>query len=75
LASSAGILIIDGGGPQVMIDSHTQRSRGFGFVTFDSCDPVEEGMKRQDHNIDGKNVEIKKAFPKVSPTLSRSRRG
>ena len=41
---------------QIMLDHNTQRSRGFGFVTFDSSGPVDEIMKRRDHSIKGKEV-------------------
>ena len=52
----------------VMIDNQTQRSRGFGFVTFDASGPVDEIMRRRDHSLKGKEVEIKKAFPKGGGT-------
>ncbi|KAL5665307.1 hypothetical protein ACJX0J_025415, partial [Zea mays] len=50
---------------QIMLDHSTGRSRGFGFVTFESEDSVErvisEGRMR---DLGGKQVEIKKAEPK-----------
>ncbi|KAL6888221.1 hypothetical protein ACP4OV_009247 [Aristida adscensionis] len=50
---------------QIMLDHSTGRSRGFGFVTFESVDSVEavisEGRMR---DLGGKQVEIKKAEPK-----------
>ncbi|VAI45598.1 unnamed protein product [Triticum turgidum subsp. durum] len=50
---------------QIMVDHSTGRSRGFGFVTFESEDSVErvisEGRMR---DLGGKQVEIKKAEPK-----------
>jgi RNA-binding protein Musashi len=41
---------------QIMLDHNTQRSRGFGFVTYDSPGPVDDIMRRADHSIKGKEV-------------------
>ena len=41
---------------QIMLDHNTQRSRGFGFVTYDSPGPVDDIMQRRDHSIKGKEV-------------------
>jgi RNA recognition motif-containing protein len=41
---------------QIMLDHNTQRSRGFGFVTFDGPGPVDDIMQRRDHSIKGKEV-------------------
>jgi RNA recognition motif-containing protein len=49
---------------KVMVDPKTQRSRGFGFVTFDRPEPVDEIMHRSDHIIKGKEVEVKRAVPR-----------
>eukprot|EP00281_Chroomonas_sp_CCMP1168_P012320 CAMPEP_0206281342 /NCGR_PEP_ID=MMETSP0047_2-20121206/39078_1 /ASSEMBLY_ACC=CAM_ASM_000192 /TAXON_ID=195065 /ORGANISM="Chroomonas mesostigmatica_cf, Strain CCMP1168" /LENGTH=244 /DNA_ID=CAMNT_0053711499 /DNA_START=15 /DNA_END=746 /DNA_ORIENTATION=+ len=46
----------------VMTDKETNRSRGFGFITFTSHHPVDEIMKRKDHTLKEKMVEVKKAF-------------
>ncbi|XP_062517143.1 uncharacterized protein LOC134192419 [Corticium candelabrum] len=48
----------------LMIDPSTKRMRGFGFVTFDSEDCVEEVCKEHFHSIKGKTVEAKKAVPR-----------
>lgn len=48
----------------VMHDNVTHRPRGFGFVTFDSEDSVEEVMQQQYHELSGKLVEVKRAIPK-----------
>ncbi len=46
-----------------MYDKKTNRSRGFGFVTFET----EEGIRavlNQEHELMGKWVEIKRAEPR-----------
>ncbi|MQL80225.1 hypothetical protein Taro_012685 [Colocasia esculenta] len=49
----------------IMLDHKTGRSRGFGFVTFESEDSVEEVISQgKMHTLGGKQVEIKKAEPK-----------
>jgi len=47
----------------IMIDHTTNRSRGFGFVTYDSEDAVDAVLART-HTINGKVIECKKAVPK-----------
>ncbi|XP_078428962.1 heterogeneous nuclear ribonucleoprotein 1-like isoform X2 [Wolffia australiana] len=50
---------------QIMLDHKTGRSRGFGFVTFDNEDSVDDVMSQgKMHSIGGKQVEIKKAEPR-----------
>jgi RNA-binding protein Musashi len=46
-----------------MYDKKTNRSRGFGFVTFEAEDGVKAVLARQ-HEIMGKWVEIKRAEPR-----------
>ncbi|XP_031123791.1 heterogeneous nuclear ribonucleoprotein 1-like isoform X1 [Ipomoea triloba] len=48
----------------VMHDNMTHRPRGFGFITFDSEDAVEEVMQKNFHELCGKLVEVKRAVPK-----------
>ncbi|XP_059636698.1 heterogeneous nuclear ribonucleoprotein 1-like [Cornus florida] len=48
----------------VMHDNFTKRPRGFGFITFDSEDAVEDVMKNNFHELSGKSVEVKRAIPK-----------
>lgn len=48
----------------VMHDNVTHRPRGFGFITFDSEDAVEEVMQKIFHELSGKLVEVKRAIPK-----------
>eukprot|EP00850_Spirogloea_muscicola_P011958 SM000076S21779 [mRNA] locus=s76:181550:184083:+ [translate_table: standard] len=61
---------------QIMQDHSTGRSRGFGFVTFESEQSVEDILAQgKMQELGGKQVEIKKAEPKRSdggPALERS---
>ncbi|KAL3617869.1 hypothetical protein CASFOL_038190 [Castilleja foliolosa] len=54
----------------VMHDNMTHRPRGFGFITFDSEDSVEEVMQKNFHELSGKLVEVKKAVPKDGSSSS-----
>lgn len=50
----------------VMMDQNTQRSRGFGFVTFAvGSGGAEKAIDAQPIDIDGKRVEVKLATPKA----------
>ncbi|KAI3762113.1 hypothetical protein L1987_52536 [Smallanthus sonchifolius] len=51
-------------GVVVMHDNVTHRPRGFGFITFDSEDSVEEVLQKNFHELCGKLVEVKRAVPK-----------
>ena len=48
----------------VMKDPETKRSRGFGFVTFSDSYMVDEAQKNRPHNIDGRDVDAKRAVPR-----------
>ncbi|GAB4852406.1 hypothetical protein Ancab_016599 [Ancistrocladus abbreviatus] len=48
----------------VMHDNMTNRPRGFGFITFDSEEVVENIMQKNFHEVGGKLVEVKRAVPK-----------
>ncbi|CAH8358647.1 unnamed protein product [Eruca vesicaria subsp. sativa] len=48
----------------IMIDQATQRPRGFGFVSFDSEDSVDLVLHKTFHDMNGKQVEVKRALPK-----------
>ena len=48
----------------VMRDGNTKRSRGFGFVTYDALDSVNEVQANRPHVIDKKEVETKRATPR-----------
>ncbi|KAF5739600.1 RNA-binding family protein isoform 1 [Tripterygium wilfordii] len=50
---------------QIMRDHATNRSRGFGFITFETDQAVEEILEKGNRlELDGAQVEIKKAEPK-----------
>lgn len=50
----------------IMYDQEQRRSRGFGFVTFDSEEPVNQLTGQRYVDISGKQVECKRAEPKES---------
>jgi len=50
----------------VMRDPTTKHSRGFGFVTFADNEAVEKVTQFGIHNLDGKKIDPKVAFPKES---------
>jgi hypothetical protein len=47
----------------VMVDRMTERSRGFGFVTFANAESVATALA-ETHTLDGKQVEVKSCFAK-----------
>ncbi|CAN0534095.1 unnamed protein product, partial [Ectocarpus sp. 8 AP-2014] len=51
----------------VMYDKKTGRSRGFGFITYDSPDIVRKVMSGGTHELKGKSVEVKTAAPRDGP--------
>ncbi|UMM30681.1 hypothetical protein L5515_012457 [Caenorhabditis briggsae] len=48
----------------VMKDNATQRSRGFGFVTFAWIASAEMAIRNGPHKINGRMVELKRSIPK-----------
>ncbi|KAI3943220.1 hypothetical protein MKW92_049377 [Papaver armeniacum] len=48
----------------VMYDQSTQRPRGFGFISFESEDSVDNVLTKSFHDLNGKLVEVKRALPK-----------
>ncbi|CAM9403026.1 unnamed protein product [Choristocarpus tenellus] len=66
----------------VMKDSVSRRSRGFGFITYTNAASVEAALSVEQHIVDNRRVEAKRAVPrsevpKVSllPTIPRITRG
>jgi len=60
----------------VMMDPSTQRSRGFGFVTFTDSSSVEACMQQYNSNeIEGKWIEVKRCIPqdKMAPGSSKGK--
>lgn len=53
----------------VMYDSVTRRARGFGFITFDSEEAVDNVMQNNFHQLNDKFVEVKRAVPKEVSTF------
>ncbi|CAI5735220.1 unnamed protein product [Hyaloperonospora brassicae] len=62
---------------EVMFNRETNKSRGFGFVIFESEVSVELVLQEKNHVIDGKSVEVKRAVPRtdIPPPRSVSSRG
>jgi len=48
----------------VMVDPHTKKSRGFGFLEFASRAQVDACQAARPHIVDGKVVETKRAMPR-----------
>ncbi|XP_055852457.1 RNA-binding protein Musashi homolog Rbp6 isoform X2 [Episyrphus balteatus] len=51
----------------IMKDPVTQRSRGFGFITFKEPNSVDKVLKVPIHTLDGKKIDPKHATPKNRP--------
>jgi len=47
----------------IKLDSDTQRSRGFGFVTFENTEDAQRAIDGGPHQLDGKNLDVKHAIP------------
>jgi len=58
----------------IMMDTKTNKSRGFGFVTFDAENTVDTVLART-HILSGKPVEIKKAVPREKISSEGGRGG
>ncbi|XP_041365953.1 heterogeneous nuclear ribonucleoprotein A1-like [Gigantopelta aegis] len=48
----------------VMKDPNTKRSRGFGFITYQTSAEVDEAQNNRPHTIDEREVETKRAMPR-----------
>ena len=54
----------------VMRDGQTKMSRGFGFITYDASDAVENVFNQRPHILDGKTVDCKRAMPRDLNTVT-----
>ncbi|GMR42322.1 hypothetical protein PMAYCL1PPCAC_12517, partial [Pristionchus mayeri] len=52
----------------VMRDPATKRARGFGFITFANPNSVDKVLAVDEHELDGKKIDPKVAFPKRAQT-------
>lgn len=60
----------------VMMDSQTQRHRGFGYVTFSESTAVEAALQNYAANqIDGKWIEVKRCIPQDKMAPGQSLKG
>lgn len=59
----------------VMYDQNTGRPRGFGFITFDTEEAVDRVLHKTFHDLNGKQVEVKRALPKDANPGANSRMG
>ncbi|XP_061356791.1 heterogeneous nuclear ribonucleoprotein 1-like isoform X2 [Gastrolobium bilobum] len=48
----------------LMYDQNSGRPRGFGFISFDSEEAVDMVLHKSFHDLNGKQVEVKRALPK-----------
>jgi len=59
----------------VMKDPTTRRSRGFGFVTFSDPASVDKVLAQGTHELDGKKIDPKVAFPRrAHPKVTRTKK-
>ena len=47
-----------------MKDPTTRRSRGFGFVTYETAEELDLAQSNRPHVLDGRDIEAKRAVPK-----------
>ncbi|XP_073028916.1 heterogeneous nuclear ribonucleoprotein 1-like [Primulina eburnea] len=57
----------------IMYDQQTNRPRGFGFISFDSEEAVDRVLHKTFHDLDGKQVEVKRALPKDANVAGSAR--
>jgi len=58
----------------IMRDNITQRSRGFGFITFNSPSTVERVLAVPSHFVDGKKIDPKPATPKSKSKENKTKK-
>ncbi|KAM3955788.1 LOW QUALITY PROTEIN: RNA-binding protein Musashi homolog 1 [Aphomia sociella] len=58
----------------IMKDPVTQRSRGFGFITFQEAASVDKVLAVPVHTLDGKRIDPKHATPKSAPRPAKTKK-
>ncbi|XP_052745462.1 RNA-binding protein Musashi homolog Rbp6-like [Bicyclus anynana] len=58
----------------IMKDPVTQRSRGFGFITFQEAASVDKVLAVPVHTLDGKRIDPKHATPKSAPKPAKTKK-
>ncbi|XP_072943243.1 RNA-binding protein Musashi homolog 1-like isoform X4 [Epargyreus clarus] len=58
----------------IMKDPVTQRSRGFGFITFQEAASVDKVLAMPVHTLDGKRIDPKHATPKSAPRPAKTKK-
>merc|ERR1712226_599389 len=58
----------------VMKDPVTQRSRGFGFITFSTPEAVDRVLTVSSHSLDGKKIDPKHATPKSKSKSNKTKK-
>ncbi|KAJ2938631.1 hypothetical protein O0L34_g11959 [Tuta absoluta] len=58
----------------IMKDPVTQRSRGFGFITFQDASSVDKVLAVPVHTLDGKRIDPKHATPKSAPRPAKTKK-
>ncbi|XP_028031721.1 RNA-binding protein Musashi homolog Rbp6-like isoform X2 [Bombyx mandarina] len=58
----------------IMKDPVTQRSRGFGFITFQDASSVDKVLAVSVHTLDGKRIDPKHATPKSAPRPTKTKK-
>ena len=59
----------------VMKDPVSRRSRGFGFITFEDIESVDNVLANEPHTIDARKVEAKRAVPRSEVSREASNNG
>lgn len=52
----------------IIKDSHTKKSKGFGFVTYENVDAADNALAARPHTLDDWEVDIKRAIPREQNT-------